>query len=100
MTDISLQPGEALRIDSRDGLLMLVRRGAGVWEVRLVNPWWKRWLRAWREASECQLLAQLDQRMLRDIGLDLGSGHPLAVRADALRQQELRRIAMAQLGLI
>jgi hypothetical protein len=81
-------------------MLVIVPRGAGVWEIRVVNPWWQRWLRAWREARESQLLAQLDERMLRDIGMDLGNGHPLAVRAHALRQQELRRIAMAQLGLI
>lgn len=58
------------------------------------------WLQAWREEEQARLLARLDERLLRDIGLDAGSGDPLAARADAYGQQGARRIAMARLGLM
>ena len=86
-----------------NGLLLIMRRDGASWEIQVVRrrePWWKRWLRAWREEEQARLLAQLDERTLRDIGLDAGSGNPLAARADAYRQQEAWRIAMARLGLM
>ena len=98
MAQISLRPGEALRIDGGGGPSLLLRFNADGWEVQFINPWWKRWLRAWREGEQVRLLA-LDEHILRDIGMDAGSSDPLAVRAHAYRQQELRRIAMARLGL-
>ena len=113
MADISLQPGDALRIESGSGLVLLVRRDGRAWEIQVVARrdyagrlgrallgGWRRWVEAWREEKDARRLAQLDERTLRDIGLDPGSGSPLAARAHAYRQQELRRIAMAQLGLI
>jgi hypothetical protein len=81
MTDISLRRGEALRI-----------------QIRFIEPWWTRLLRAWRERRQARLLAELDAHIQRDIGMDPDSGNPLAVRAQALRQREQRRIAMAQFG--
>jgi hypothetical protein len=100
MAEISLRPGDALRIEQGKGLSLLLRAHGDGWEVRVINPWWKRWLRAWRESAQARLLAELDRHILRDIGMDLGSGDPLAAHAHALRQQEQRRIAMAQLGLL
>jgi hypothetical protein len=77
------------------------RRRARIGRVaRALLDWSQRCLRAWREDRQALLLAQLDERTLRDIGLDCGSGSSLAARGHAYRQQELRRMAMAQLGLM
>lgn len=100
MTDISLRPGDALRIDGSNGLSLLLRSHGDGWEVRVINPWWKRWLRAWRDHWQVGLLAELDEHLLRDIGMHAGSVDPLARRAHAHRENELRRIAMSRLGLM
>jgi len=74
----------------------------GVIEIRFAgrDPWWRRWLRAWRKQREVRSLALLDERVLKDIGLGPCAGGDLAARIHACRQQELRRMAMARLGLI
>jgi len=87
-------------------LLLRVSPSAGVeprWEVRFDRPrasWWKRWLLAWREERETRQLAQLDGRLLNDIGLGRGAGNPIATRAFNYQQQELRRVEMSRLGLM
>lgn len=99
MTSVSLRPGQTLRIESNN-LSLLLRSNGAAWEIQFVNPWWKRWLRAWREERQARLLAELDERILRDIGLHAAAGDRLAARVEAYRQQELRRIAMGRLGLV
>lgn len=47
----------------------------------------RRLARAQAEDAQARLLAQLDARTLRDIGLDSGSGHSLAGRVEAYRRQ-------------
>ena len=100
MAEISLRAGEALRIDGFDGLSVRLRSNGNGLEIQFINPWWKRWLRVWREAAQTRVLAELDEHILRDIGMHPGSSHPLATRLHALRQQELRRIAIARFGLV
>ena len=107
MTEISLLPGEALRIENPSGVLLLsVFAPAGVeprWEVRFGErraSWWRRWIQAWREEREARQLAQLDERLLNDIGLGPRTGNPLATRIHTCRQHELRRLGMARLGLM
>ena len=107
MTEILLRPGEALRVENPSGVLVLsVSTPAGVeprWEVRFDEPrasWWRRWLLAWREDREARSLAQLDERLLNDIGLGPGAGNSLAARIHAHRQHELRRVEMSRLGLM
>jgi hypothetical protein len=58
----------------------------------------ERFARARREAAAARLLAELDPRILRDIGLDASSGHPLAGRAEAHRRQSELRAFGAHLG--
>ena len=59
----------------------------------------RRFAQARCEEALARRLAQLDARILRDIGLHADSGHPLAGRVDAyLRQQRLHEFA-ARLGL-
>jgi uncharacterized protein YjiS (DUF1127 family) len=107
MTELLLRPGEVLRVENPGGVLLLrVSTPAGAepqWEVRFDAPrasWWNRWLLAWREEREARSLAQLDERLLNDIGLGPCAGNPLAVRIHAHRQHELRRLQMSRLGLI
>jgi uncharacterized protein YjiS (DUF1127 family) len=100
MAEISLRPGEALRIESGSGLTLVLRPHGEGWEVKVVNPWWKRWLRAWHEERQARLLAELDERILRDIGLHAASENSLTARVEAYRQQDLRRITMSRLGLM
>lgn len=83
--------------------VLVLRRVGGNWEVRVVprrEPLWRRWLRAWRENQAAHQLAELDERTLKDIGLDPGGYSPLAARIQAYRDQEFRRMAMARLGLM
>ena len=89
-----------VRIESDGGPSLLLRAYGSGWEVQVINPWWKRWLQAWREDRQARLLAELDERILRDIGLGAASGNRLAARVHVVRQQELRRIAMGRLGLV
>jgi hypothetical protein len=109
VTDILLRPGDALRIEHDDGSVMTVLAppGAELWEIRLGgrrDSWWKRWLRRWfrarREERDARQLALFDERLLNDIGLGPNAENPLATRAHNYRQQELRRISMARLGLM
>ena len=39
MAQISLRPGEALRIDGGGGPSLLLRFNADGWEVQFINPW-------------------------------------------------------------
>jgi hypothetical protein len=103
--EISLRPGEALRIENEDGSVLTVSAppGAELWEIRVDarrDPWWKCLIRAWREDRAARELAPFDERLLTDIGLGPHAGNPLATRVYNYRQQELRRISMARLGLM
>ena len=83
--------------------VLVLQRDGGNWEVRVVvrrDPWWVRWVRAWREHRAALRLAELDERTLDDIGLGHCATHPLARRIHAQREQEFRRTAMARLGLM
>ena len=103
MAEISLHAGESLRIQNGNGVSLLLRPEGASWEIEVLarrDPWWKRWLRAWREDEQAWLLARLDEHLLRDIGMGAASGNPLAARVHAYREDERRRSAMAQLGLI
>ena len=103
--EILLRPGEALRIENEDGSIMTVSAppGAALWEIRVAargDPWWKCWMRAWREDRDARELALVDERLLTDIGLGPNAGNSFATRIHCYRQQELRRIAMSQQGLL
>jgi Domain of unknown function (DUF1127) len=103
MAAISLRAGEAVRIHGAGGLTLVFRPDGRPWEIEIVprqDPWWRRWMRAWRDDGQARLLAQLDERTLEDLGLGAGSGNPVAARAFEYRQQEMRRTAMARLGLL
>jgi Domain of unknown function (DUF1127) len=83
--------------------VLVLQRDGGNWEVRVVvrrDPWWRRWVRAWREHREARELASCDERLLNDIGLGPNAGNSLATRVHVYRQRELWRIAMSQRGLI
>lgn len=81
--------------------VLLLRRDGGNWEIRFRRePWWRRWLRAWREDRAALQFAELDERTLKDIGLDRHAGCAFAARVCAYREQEFRRVAMAGLGLM
>lgn len=120
MTEVTLQPGERLRI--RSGRLLLVRRLGLAWEISIVKrgagarvaraalAWWlrthrrgaaiaRRFLEARRENAQARLLAQLDARTLKDIGLEAHHGSALAERIDARRRRELLRTFAGRLGL-
>jgi uncharacterized protein YjiS (DUF1127 family) len=112
VTDILLRPGDVLRIEGDDGsvLTVSVPPGAELWEiqvgarrsriVRALLGWWKHHTAAWHEERAARELAQLDERLLADIGLGPHAGNPLATRVHNYRQQELRRIEMGRLGLM
>ena len=75
--------------------LLIAHLEGGNWEIRVVvrrDPWWKRWIKAWREDRESRQLALFDQRLLNDVGLGADSGHALATRIHYYREQELRRL--------
>jgi hypothetical protein len=79
MAAFSLPAGEALRIRSGGGLALVFRPDGRVWEIEIVwrrDPWWQRWIRAWREDRQARLLAPLDPRILEDIGLGPESTNP------------------------
>jgi hypothetical protein len=81
--------------------VLVLRRDGGNWEVRFRREaWWRRWLRAWREERAALKLAELDERTLKDIGLDACGCNPLGRRIHVYREQESRRSAMARLGLM
>jgi uncharacterized protein YjiS (DUF1127 family) len=121
MTELSLQPGETLRIRTGRRLLVVMRsessceirvvkRGMGVRIARALLASWlrmhrlgaaavRRALRAWREAAQARLLARLDARTLRDIGMEPHHGNALAERVDRYRRRELVRTLTGRLGL-
>jgi hypothetical protein len=81
--------------------VLVLRCEGGNWEIRFRRePWWERWLRAWRENRTAPRLAALDENTLKDIGLGHSACHPLARRIHAHRHAEFRRLAVARLGLI
>jgi len=83
--EIVLRPGcVEVRFGARRGLL----------------GWWRSFIRTRQQEREVRTLALLDEHLLKDIGLGERAGGDLAARVHACRQQELRRIAMARLGLM
>lgn len=114
-----LQPGESVRIRTRGLILELrpgasceiriVRRSPGTRFARAVLAWWQRmhrrgtaaarsYLRTRRLDRDARLLAQLDARFLKDIGLEVHHGGALIERIDAHRRRELLRTLAASLG--
>jgi len=59
----------------------------------------RRFAQAQRDEAKARLLARLDARTLRDIGLGADSGHRLAVQIAVHRDQQRLRAHAAQLGL-
>jgi hypothetical protein len=120
MTEISLQAGEILRIRTGRRLFLvmrseesfevrIVRQGIGVRFMRAVYAWWlsmhrrgarvgRRFVQAWREHAQARLLAQLDARILKDIGLEPHHGSPLAARVHEHRRREVLRTLAGRLG--
>lgn len=97
MSEILLRPGEALRIENDGGRVIIEVRLAA---RRGLLGWWRRRVEAWREERDARQLAQLDARLLNDIGLGPSAGHLIAARIHAYRQQESRHQAMARVGLL
>jgi uncharacterized protein YjiS (DUF1127 family) len=77
-----------------------IRFGARRRFAQTLVDWWRRRVSEWREDRDALRLAELDERTLKDIGLGHCAESPLASRVHAYRQQELRRVAMSQLGLM
>ena len=108
MSERFLQPGETLRIRTRGLILELrpgapceirvVRRGLGVRLGRGLLAWWRRMHRRRASVADARLLAQLDARLLKDIGLEPHHGGSLVERIDAHRRRELLRGIAARLG--
>ena len=71
-------------------VIEIVQRPGSI-EIRFGRrlAWWRRWVQAWREDRQALRLAELDERILKDIGLE-----------SCYRQQELRRFMMSRQGLI
>jgi len=68
--------------------IRLHRKGAAIYEAIQ---------HAQRAHADREVLARLDSRTLRDIGLDSWNVH-LAERVEAQRQRQLRRLAAARIG--
>ena len=120
MTELTLQAGETVRIRTGRRLFLVmrsessfevrvVRRGIGVRLMRAAYAWWlrmhrtgarvaRRYLQARREEAQARLLAQLDSRMLKDIGMEPHHGGALAERVHAHRRRELLRTLAGRLG--
>jgi hypothetical protein len=120
MTELTLQSGETLRIRSGRRLFLvmrsdasfevrIVRRGMGVRLMRAVYAWWlrmhrrgapvaRRFMQARREDAQARLLAQLDSRILKDIGLEPHHGSSLAARVHEHRRREVLRTLAGRLG--
>jgi hypothetical protein len=120
MTAISLQPGEAVHIRTGRRLFVvmrsessceirIVKRGIGARIARTAYAWWlrihrrgasvaRRFAQARREEAAARLLAQLDSRMLKDIGMEPHHGSALAERVHAHRRRELLRSLAGRLG--
>jgi Domain of unknown function (DUF1127) len=120
MTEISLQAGERLRIRTGRRLFLvmrtessfevrILRRGMGVRLMRSVYARWlrlhrsgarvaRRFMQARREDAQARLLAQLDSRTLKDIGMEPYHGSSLAERVHVHRRRELLRTLAGRLG--
>lgn len=120
MTVISLQAGETLHIRTGRRLFVvmrsessfevrIVRRRIGVRFARALYAWWlrmhrsgarvaRRFMQARREEAQARLLAQLDSRTLKDIGMEPHHGSALAERVHAHRRRELLRTLAGRLG--
>jgi hypothetical protein len=120
MTELTLQAGETVRIRTGRRLFLvmrsdssfevrIVRRSMGVRLMRAVYAGWlrmhrtgarvaRRFMRARREEAQARLLAQLDSRMLKDIGMEPHHGGALAERVHAHRRRELLRTLAGRLG--
>ena len=62
--------------------------------MRRLLAWW---LRARQARADREVLARLDARALRDIGLESWNGE-LAERLDAHRQRRILRLAASRIG--
>jgi hypothetical protein len=120
MTELTLQAGETLRIRTGRRLFLvmrsessfevrIVRRGIGVRLMRGAYAWWlrmhrrgarvaRRYIQARREEAAARMLAQLDTRILKDIGMEPHHGSALAERVHAHRRREILRILAGRLG--
>jgi hypothetical protein len=120
MTELTLQAGETLRIKTGRRLLLVMRsgssfevrvvkRGIGVRIARALYAWWlrmhrrgghitRRFVQARREAAAARMLAQLDTRILKDIGMEPHHGSALAERVHAHRRREILRILAGRLA--
>lgn len=120
MTEISLQAGETLRIRTGRRLFLVMRadssfevrvvgRGIGVRLMRAAYAWWlrmhrrgarvaRRYMQARREEAQARLLAQLDSRILKDIGMEPHHGSSLAERVHEHRRREVLRTLASRLG--
>jgi Domain of unknown function (DUF1127) len=120
MTELTLQAGEMLRIRTGRRLFLVVRSGSS-FEVRIVRrtfgarimrtlyAWWlrmhrsgarvaRRFMQARREEAQARLLAELDSRILKDIGVEPHHGSALAERVHEHRRRELLRTLAGRLG--
>lgn len=120
MTVISLQAGETLHIRTGRRLFVvmrsessceirIVKRGIGVRVARIAYACWlrmhrrgasvaRRFMQARREEVSAQMLAQLDSRILKDIGMEPHHGSSLAERVHAHRRHEVLRTLASRLG--
>jgi hypothetical protein len=120
MTEILLQAGEAVRIRTGRRLFVvmrskssfevrIVRRSIGVRFARALYACWlrmhrsgargaRRFMQSRREEAQARLLAQLDSRTLKDIGMQPHHGSALAERVHEHRRRELLRILAGRLG--
>lgn len=64
-----------------------------------LRGWWNRCLRAWRKHRLALRLAALDERALKDIGIER-SDAALAARVRAYRELKAEQARMARLGLM
>jgi hypothetical protein len=120
MTELTLQAGETLRIRTGRRLflvmrsdssfeLRIMRRSMGVRFMRAVYAWWlrlhrrgarvaRRFMQVRREEAQARLLARLDSRTLKDIGMEPHHGGALAERVHEHRRRELLRTLAGRVG--
>jgi len=67
--------------------------------ISLYKTAWRRFVQARRETGQARLLAELDVRSLKDIGLEPSRGSSLAERVHAKQRGELSRTLAARLAL-
>lgn len=61
--------------------------------------WWSKWVQAWRKRRLVVRLAAMDERMLKDIGIERSDG-TLAARVRAYRELRAEQARMSRLGLM